>query len=621
MKHTIRFIRGFHTAEVLAETGRTIVEVLESAGLGSVETPCGGNGLCGKCRFRLVEGGLSSPSPAETELLSDAERASGLRLACQARVEGDAVIELPEQGEARFVTEGPQRGFDLDPPVQVLRIELDEPRIGAGNDDESRLVTAVARAAVRRSDRAAELERDIEIQEPSFTSSPVALSVLSDLAKLERGTASVDAIISGQRIVGLRPADGRVLGLGVDIGTTSIACRLVDLQTGEALGTEAQLNGQRRFGADVISRIAAASSGAFRELRDTVRTQVSEMARSLAQSADSSIDRIVSMVLAGNTTMLHLFAGLPPDAIAASPFVPVFLGGREIDATELGLAEHSGCQIRFLPGLSAYVGADIVAGMAAIGLDRLSGRALYLDLGTNGEIACGGSDGIVTCSAAAGPAFEGGGIEMGVVGSVGAIDSVWIENGDIRVGTIGGTAPNGICGSGLIDALAVLLDTGLMDSSGRIIDEDEAARLSPGLASRISRDERGSLVFLDDERNVYLSQVDIRAAQLAKAAIAAGIETIIAEGPRPERVYLAGGFGSLVNPRSAARIGLIPRHLAEKAIAVGNSALAGAVSVVLSRGALESCERIRSLSKYVELSSSSLFTAAYVEHMAFPERP
>lgn len=612
MECMIRFIRGSRIEEVRAETGRTIAEVLESAGLGPVETPCGGNGLCGKCRLRLAEGALSPPCTAETTLLSAAEIASGLRLACRARVDGDAVIEVPERGEARLLTEGPQSDFVFDPPVQLLSIELDEPRLGSGNDDESRLRAAIVRAA--------DVKDDTVLNCASLISNPVAFAVLSDLSCLRRGAACIDAIVAGGRVVGVRPAGGRALGLGVDIGTTSIACRLVDVRTGGVLDSAAQLNRQRRFGADVISRVAAASSGALQELRDAVRGQISEMARSLAQNAGLSSDSIVSIALAGNTTMLHLCAGLPPDAIAASPFVPVFLDGREIDAAELGLAEHAGRRVMFLPGISAYVGADIVAGMAAIGLDRLPGRALYLDLGTNGEIACGGSDGIVTCSAAAGPAFEGGGLEMGVVGSVGAIDSVWIENEDLRVGTIGGAAAVGICGSGLIDALAALLDAGLVDSTGRIIDADDATRLPSGIAARLSKNERGPLVYLDEGRRVYLSQADIRAAQLAKAAIAAGIDVITADGPQPDCVYLAGGFGSLVNPRSAARIGLIPPHLADRTIAVGNAALAGAAAVVLSRQALESCERVRSLSEYIELSNSPSFSAAYIEHMTFPER-
>lgn len=611
MTSAIRFIRGSNIADTDAESGTILADAIFAAGFGEFERPCGGKGLCGKCRVRLRRGSLSPPGPEESAHLSAAELESGLRLACLARVEdADVEVELPAPGQASWATEGPETSFPLDPPVRVVELELGPPMMGAGNDDESRLVAAVAFSMAGRGPDSAE---------PSAPTR-VALGALADLARLCRAPGRLGAVVEGENIIGVRSAGRRDLGLGVDLGTTSIAVRLVDLGTGQSLGQAAALNDQRRFGADVISRIEACSRGFLRELHDLAASRIRKTAADLARGALADADDIVSIAVAGNPTMIHLLAGVDPEAIARAPFVPAFSATRIEDAAALDLAAGPGCAAILLPGVSAYVGSDIVAGMVSVGLPGMSGRSLYLDLGTNGEIAIGGRDGVLCCAAAAGPAFEGAGIQMGCAGVVGAIDSVWLEEDDLRVSTIGGAQAIGVCGSGLISAIAALLDSGLVDSTGRIADEDEAMGLPKALASRLADGAGGRLVYLDENRRVYLSQADIRAAQLAKAAIAAGIDVLMASGPPPDRVFLAGGFGSLVDPAAAARIGLIPTACADTAIAVGNASLAGAAAAVLSRRALKEISELRRAAAYVELSGSAEFNAAYMERMLFPER-
>jgi uncharacterized 2Fe-2S/4Fe-4S cluster protein (DUF4445 family) len=259
----------------------------------------------------------------------------------------------------------------------------------------------------------------------------------------------------------------------------------------------------------------------------------------------------------------------------------------------------------------------------AIGLHEAEGRSFFLDLGTNGEIAFGGKAGIICCATAAGPAFEGAGIEKGTGGVTGAIDSVWVEDGSMRFGTIGNAPATGICGSGLVDALAVFLDCRLVDDTGRVVDEDEKRALPPALAAVVEEGPRGPVVFLDRTRGIYLSQADVRAAQLAKAAIAAGIDTLLRVAGvglgEVDRLYLAGGFGSLLDVRSATRIGLLPPELADRVIVVGNASGAGAAAACISRRRLEDCDRARAACSYVELSSRPDFNEAYVERMMFPE--
>jgi uncharacterized 2Fe-2S/4Fe-4S cluster protein (DUF4445 family) len=532
-------------------------------------------------------------------------------------MEGDAEIELPEHGEASIISAGPESVIEADPLVRFVAVSPERSSLEDQSDDETRLLAAIARALS-------------EEGAPELAPRIVALGALPGLARYCRdtgagGSPAAAVVVDGTvlSVEALRPGF-RALGLGVDLGTTTVVCRLVDLASGERLGSRSELNAQRSFGADVISRIAAAESAeGLESLRSRITSQISAMARSLTEGADSAPEGLICIAIAGNTTMLHLLAGVPPDAIARSPFAPAFLGRRVEGAAALGLVGHPGCAALLLPGVSGYVGADIVAGIMAIGLHEAEGRSFFLDLGTNGEIAFGGKAGIICCATAAGPAFEGAGIEKGTGGVTGAIDSVWIEDGSIRFGTIGGASAAGICGSGLVDALAVFLDCRLVDDTGRMVDGDEARALPPALAAMVGEGPRGPAVFLDRARGIYLSQADVRAAQLAKAAIAAGIDTLLrvaGVGIREvDRLYLAGGFGSLLDVRSATRIGLLPPELADRVIVVGNTSGAGAAAACISRRRLEDCDRARAACSYIELSSRPDFNEAYVERMMFPE--
>ncbi len=634
MKHSLTLREGRRTRETVVDAGESLLAAMRRLDGQEIEAPCGGRGLCGKCRVRLVEGALSPPEAAERVLLSSAELAEGFRLACLARIAGDLCVERAQYGEAAIVESGRRLGLVIDPPVRSLVVRLAPGSLEDQGEDESRLLAALA----------ALLPAELA---PQWVELP-ALRVLANAA---RDGQALRATVAAGRVIGLRKArEGeRDLAAGIDLGTTTIVCHLVELATGEVLARSSQLNSQRSFGADVISRISAAAEipGGLEELRGRVASQISTMVALAARAAGAQADEVSCIAVAGNTTMMHLLAGVSPDAISRSPFIPAFLKTRTESAMALGLADHPLCAAILLPGLSAYVGADIAAGMAAIGLAELSGRSLFIDLGTNGEIAFGGRDGILACATAAGPAFEGAGIEKGSGGVGGAIEAVWMEEDGLRYGTIGGVPASGICGSGLIDAIAVFLDCGLVEDSGRIVDAGEASALGPKIAALRGENERGPLLHLDRDRGIYLSQADIRAAQLAKAAIAAGITTLIAcadtmlasaSGPAAgaglggpasgeaagaanvDRLFLAGGFGSLLDVRSAVRIGLLPPSLADRVIVAGNSSGAGAVAACLSRTMVAACARACEFSTYVELSSRADFNGAYVDAMMFPER-
>ena len=607
--------------EIPAGPDRSLLDALRDAKgrassddpISSVEfvSPCGGKGLCGKCRVR-ASGSLTPPSDRERHLLSARELEEGYRLLCLAHIEaetderGPACVEFAAKGQAAILTEGPRLDFAIDPPTRRIALKLGAPSLDDQVADETRLLRALA--ASGRPDIA-----------------PPSLTLLRDLALAARNPG-LSILLSGHDIVAVGAEEETAYdsyGLGVDIGTTTLACYLVDLATGEIVATASGLNEQSVYGSDVISRIAAASTGpeGLEVLRSRVAAQITALGRGLLEGRGARPADLISIAVAGNTTMMHLFAGVLPTAIAAAPFPPVFTAARRASAPELGLGFTAACGVWLLPGVSGYVGADIVSGIAALGMSSRHSCELLLDIGTNGEIALGGSEGIWCCATAAGPAFEGAGIGMGMGGVTGAIDGVWLDGDAIGFSVIGGGAPKGLCGSGVLDALAVFLDAGLVDQTGRIPDLDELAFLPPALAALRFEAEGGPRLAIGG--GVWLSQADVRNLQLAISAIAAGIEVLLARaGKTPhdiDRVWLAGGFGSYLDLGSALRVGLVPTALGDRILVAGNSSGSGAAAACASRGFLAEADRARDLCKYIELSSSPAFTEAYMEHLLFPE--
>ena len=405
---------------------------------------------------------------------------------------------------------------------------------------------------------------------------------------------------------------GEGLGAAADIGTTTVAVLLYDLSAGAFLGSAGRRNVQRTCGADIISRITACGEGKLPLLRDSIRDQIRDLTDLLCRKAGRDISELRRTVIAGNTVMEHLYAGVDPAGIGVAPFTPASLFGDH--RTEIG----SCADTYFCPCVSGYVGGDITAGLWASGGALTEALWLYVDIGTNGEMALGSREGYLSCATAAGPAFEGAEIACGMDGSPGAIDRVTAEDGDITVHVIGGRTAAGLCGSGLIDAVAALLDLGVIDETGRMAEKDE---LPPPLASRLFALEDGMAAFRL-AGNVYLSSRDVRQVQLAKAAIRAGAETLLARcGKQADDIaalVIAGGFGSFIDKYSALRIGLLPRVNAGRICHVGNAAAAGAAMALTAAGEaqlMSFTNRIR----YLELATDSDFMDRYISCMMFGE--
>ena len=406
-------------------------------------------------------------------------------------------------------------------------------------------------------------------------------------------------------------ADG--YGIAVDIGTTTVVSYLYRSDSPAPVQVISHHNEQARFGADVISRIGYCNENGVDAPKETIVSQLNDSFSALCRSENISVSSVTGAVITGNTTMLHLLYGLDPRGIAAAPFTPQSLFGEFPEPARLGLCLPDTCRLYIPRSISSYVGADITCAILASGMTEKQGNSFLVDIGTNGEMALLSGGRLKCCSTAAGPAFEGAGIKMGMSALEGAVNKVWEENGTIRYATIGDKPAAGICGSGIIDAVAVCVRCGLIDETGLIREDNEryADCIDDG-------DETG--IRLGDS-GVVLTQADVRKIQLAKSAIRAGIDTLLHEcGISAEALdtfYIAGGFGSFIDKQSAADIGLIPQSAVSRVKVIGNGAGMGAAACLLSKEKLAESERIAASAAEVELSGNPYFMDRYIDRMMF----
>ena len=390
-------------------------------------------------------------------------------------------------------------------------------------------------------------------------------------------------------------------GVAVDLGTTTVAAELFRLADGKTLGSACQWNAQRSCGGDVITRIdyCMKNTDGLSELSCIIRSQIAEMLTALCENNGILFEDISEIVVVGNTVMQHIFAGLSPESIAAAPFMPLTFFD---DSTPYQLG---GVHVFFSPCVAGYVGGDITSSLLHTGLFEHEGKSLFLDVGTNGEMVLGDTCGLTACAVASGPAFEGAELSCGMPAADGAVYSVELSDTGLSYCVIGGGEAKGLCGSGLLDLVACLLDLGYIDESGCL-----------------AENENGEAIFrLTD--SVFLTQRDVRQLQLAKGAVATGVRLLLRDQKLTcddlERVYLAGGFGNRLRAESAIRVGMLPREFAGKIVPVGNAALAGAERILLSFSSREGLRKIKENCHYIELSSTAWFDELFVEEMSFPE--
>lgn len=396
-------------------------------------------------------------------------------------------------------------------------------------------------------------------------------------------------------------------GFAVDIGTTTVAMQLYDLENGKCLDTYTGLNGQRAYGADVIARIQAAVEGKEEELTEKIRKELWKGMEQLRKGQGISREQVKKIAIAGNTTMIHLLMGYPCEGLGRVPFTPYRLDTIQIPAGEIFPEVKEKTEILIYPGISTFVGADIVSGICALSMGEGKKMQMLIDLGTNGEMALGNEEALLVTSTAAGPAFEGGNITWGTGSIPGTVCHVWQEDGSLQIGTIQDQPPVGICGTGVIELVSELVRAEEMDETGRL----EEPWFEEGYP--VVQNVRGE--------QIVLTQKDVREIQLAKAAVRAGIETLLSEygveASVVDTVYVAGGFGYCLDYEKAAEVGMFPQEFLGKLQAVGNSALQGAVQLLLDKEKIQKAERIASRAREIDLSVHPVFQETYMDAMFF----
>ncbi|WP_371379520.1 ASKHA domain-containing protein [Sporomusa aerivorans] len=591
--HEITVSPGGRT--VIAAEGATLLQAARTAGL-ALEAPCDGRGTCGKCQVKAA-GALSVPNETERKWLEQ-QQTQGLRLACQAKILGPAEVELPGGQQDGFITVAAGQGIEwpLDPPVY----KLVSGRFGSQED-----------------------QRDLAMGfSPQFPDNYAAL--LKELAvNYKQGITHMEAVVNNGKLLDWHYQPGRTCyGVALDIGTTSVVAELFNLASGCSLGVRSCLNPQTEFGGDVLTRIAFAGKLAEGTLllQEKIIAGINRLLEQLIAARQLDSRDIYHMVVAGNTTMQHLLLGIAPHSLACAPYRPVFLQQVEVSAAKLGLAMSPRGVVTVLPSAAAFVGADIVAGLLAAGLSHCPDTALFIDIGTNGEIVVCKDGELVGTSSAAGPALEGMNITCGCRAEPGAIEGAAISgDGTVKLKVIGGGQPTGICGSGLIDLIVELVRHGVITASGRFANPE---KLTPQLASRLVTMDGKPCFSLSEDGRVFLTQKDVRQVQLAKGAIRAAIDLLLkeihVEFSEIHEILVAGAFGFHLQPASLAGIGLLPAACQSKIRFVGNTAKEGARAVLLNRRAGAEVEQIGQDLKIIELSLQPEFQDYFVRALAFP---
>ncbi len=580
----------------------TLLEAAQQAGIELVAI-CGGEGVCGTCRVRPVEGQLSPRNATEEAELSDADLAAGFRLACQAEVLGDVRVDIPPESfttPQRLQIEGQEAVTDHDPIVVPVDLDVPPANIRDLRSDLTRVLESLAAAG----------------HPGAFFSRRAA----ADLPRnLRANHWQLRLALRGDEVIAALPPNSRLFGLAVDIGTTKLAGYLVDLVTGETAAKAGAMNPQIAYGEDVISRIGYANDrpeGA-QTLQSRLVDGLNGMLAELCAEAGAAREQVVEAVLVGNTAMHHLVVGLPVKQLGEAPYVAAASDAMQFPAVEIGLQLAPGAYVYLPPNLAGYVGADHIAMLLGAGLFQPSHTTLALDIGTNTEISLIHGDQHFSCSCASGPAFEGAHIRDGMRAAPGAIERVRISGEKVQIHTINAQPPVGICGSGILDIVAELRKADLLDARGAM----------RGDHSRLTGSGHGATFLLTPAadsgtgRDVQVTRQDINEIQLAKGAIRAGVEVLLARAGISatdiQSFIVAGAFGTYLDLESAVTIGMFPRLPAERYAQVGNAAGSGARQLLVSRRQRQLADEISRRVEYVELANDPNFMKIYVNALAF----
>jgi len=597
---------------VYANIGQTILAVAKGMDLfeHGISAPCGGKGLCGRCLIRLITGQVSSPSLTEENILTPERLSQGYRLACQARIVGPCKIEIPVTsliGRQQLQVDGCSQVVEVD---YLLKRYMVPGMIKTSSQHPYTLWHHLEEFFKNKHD---------------ITGLKVSLDLLRRVDPMATNSNVMVAVHSNQIVAVATPETNyEPLGLAIDLGTTKIAAFLIRLTTGEMVVAEGILNPQIAYGEDLMSRLAYAleDEANAQQIVNAAVSGINELAKRLTLQQGLDVQQISQAVIVANTAMHHLLLGLPIRQLATSPYVPATTSPIEIAAETIGLTLGPQAQVYFTPPIGGFVGGDHVAMIQATGIDKGKGIVLGIDIGTNTEIALSvNGERISCCSCASGPAFEGAHISQGMRAVNGAISEVTLvhQGKEVLWQTIGGQKPIGLCGSGIIDLIAELNKGGIISANGRLNPNNTRVRIKPGKAPEFI------IVSIEDSgcgSDIVITQNDISEIQLAKAAIASGISSLLnalnIKVEDVDRIVIAGAFGSFLRLESAIAIGMLPDLPLERFEQVGNAAGAGACMSLVSSKERRRAEAMTASIEHLDLALQPNFKREFAKALKFP---
>jgi uncharacterized 2Fe-2S/4Fe-4S cluster protein (DUF4445 family) len=612
--------------DIIVEEGENLLEAAIAAGV-HVNASCGGAGVCGTCKVLIKQGQVES---TRTEKLTEQEYRHGLRQACQSRIITDLVVDIPVESQLEKAVLDRERvggiqpseslatGWRFNPPVSKLYVELSPPTLKDNISDLSRLLRGLKK---RYNLRNVEVDFNVLgklpqiLRDSDWKVTATALVTTTKIKPDKRWT----------KLINIEPGDtrGKHYSLAFDIGTTGVRGQLLDLNRGKVRAEGLDYNGQISYGEDIISRIAYSQKpGGLKKLHQAVAATINGIINKLLAESKVKMGDITHMVVAGNTTMIQLFLDLEPKYIRLAPYTPTINTVPLVRATSLGLKVAEPVYVYALPSVASYVGADIVAGIVGAGVYQRKKLTLYIDIGTNGEIVIGNSDWMVTASCSAGPAFEGGGVKHGMIATNGAIEDFAINPSNFEpvINTIGGTKPKGICGSGLINIVAGLLEAGVIGQNGKFNTNLPTKRIRQGgdgyeyVLAWAPETQIG--------KDIVITEVDIVNLIRAKAAMYAGCRTLTKSVgincSDLEQVIIAGAFGNNIDIEKGITIGLLPDIPRDRFIFIGNGSLLGARLTSFSTDLLDDGEKVAKMMTNFELSVNVDFMNNYTASLFLP---
>ncbi len=578
---------------------QSLLDCAHRLGMG-IASLCGGQGTCHSCKIQLLSGTVSAPTGNEREVFSSEELKDGWRLACQTYPASDCKLNVPSESMTttqRTQVEGLEITVAPEPPVQAYHLKLAGPSLSNPQADAEHLLQELNHQHHLHCNRV-----DIDV-----------MRLLSP--QLRSWKWQCQTSVRDNEVIALGPWPSRQLGLAVDLGTTKIASYLIDLSDGRTLASKGDMNPQIRYGEDIISRISSAIKSPKKgvQLQQITVEALNQLVADLCADIHANTEEIVEAVVVGNTAMHHLFLGLPVRQLALSPFVPAVTSALDIKARDLGLHIAAGAYVHLLPNIAGFVGADHVAMLLATDAWQAEGITLALDIGTNTEVSLIAGGKITTVSCASGPAFEGYHIKHGMRAASGAIERVQLADDNIQYQTVDKAPPVGICGSGILDAIAQLYLAGVINEGGRMLQSHPRVRNG--------QKQREFVLIGDEERSgqpaIVITQQDVRELQLAKSAIRTGIQVLLDTGGYSEdeisQVAIAGAFGTYIDVSSAITTGMLPAIPLNRFQQVGNAAGMGAKMALISLSKRADGAAVASRVRYIELASAPDFTQTFVQ--------